>query len=158
MKRTIWCRQCQLLHSREIAVVECAIILPLVLFLILAVAELGNAIQQYNSLTHAARDAARYASKMARNSRTGVVDLSAAKVSTAKNLVTYGNSVGGTATLPGLTPADVTVSVVNTENVSVASYCEYHPIFAPSIPALVGTDDVDLTVFTLRTEVIMRIL
>ena len=145
------------LRQKGIAVVECAIILPLVLFLILAVAELGNAIQQYNALTHAARDAARYASKMARG-QAGIVDLTAVDISTAQNLVTYGNSVGGTAILPGLTPADVTVSVVDTENVSVAVAYDYQPIFAPSIPSLVGTDDVDLTVYTLRTEVIMRIL
>jgi len=128
-----------------------------VLFLILAVAELGNAIQQYNALTHAARDAARYASKMARG-QAGVVDLTAGDISIAQNLVSYGNSTGGTAILPGLTPADVTVSVVDTENVSVAVAYDYQPIFAPSIPSLVGTDDVDLTVYTLRTEVIMRIL
>jgi Flp pilus assembly protein TadG len=54
------------LRQTGIAAVECVIVLPLVLFLILAVAEVGNAIQQYNSLTHAARDAARYASKKAR--------------------------------------------------------------------------------------------
>jgi len=144
------------LRQKGIAVVECVIVLPLVLFLILAVAEVGNAIQQYNSLTHAARDAARYASKMARGP-ANIIELTAADISTAQNLVSYGNSVGGTAILPGLTPANVTVSIVNTENVSVAVAYDYQPIFAPNIPALVGTNDVDIG-YTLRTEIIMRIL
>jgi Flp pilus assembly protein TadG len=145
------------LRQKGIAVVECVIVLPLVLFLILAVAELGNAIQQYNSLTHAARDAARYASKRARG-QTGIIELSAAEISIAQNLVSYGDAAGGTAILPGLSPANVTISLVNTENVSVAVAYNYQPIFAPSIPALGGADAVDLSVFTLRTEVIMRVL
>lgn len=144
------------LRQKGIAVVECVIVLPLVLFLILAVAEVGNAIQQYNSLTHAARDAARYASKKARG-QAGIIELTTADISTAKNLVLYGNSVVGTVILPGMTPDNVTVSLVNTENISVAVAYDYQPIFAPSIPALVGADDVDVG-FTLRTEVIMRIL
>ena len=148
-------RQAQ--RQRGIVAVETVIVLPVVLFLLLAVAELGNAILQYNVLTRAVRDSARYVSKVAAEESEGVINLTAAKITTARNLAVYGTTVPGTAVLPGLTPGNITVAVVNTNDVSVSARYQYQPLFAGNIPALVGDGNAG-GAFTMNAQVIMRIL
>jgi Flp pilus assembly protein TadG len=143
-------------RQRGIAVVECAIVLPLAIFVLMAVAEIGNAILQYNTLTQAARDAARYVAADA-GAGTGVIALSAAKITTAKNLVAYGTAGIGTSILPGLAPGNVTVALVNSTNVSVSISYDYQPLFGANIPGLGGAGDVNAA-FTMNAEVIMRVL
>lgn len=143
-------------RQRGIVVVETVIVLPVVLFLLLAVAEFGNAILQYNLLTRAVRDSARYVASDA-GANAGVINLTAEKITTARNLAVYGTSTPGTAVLPGLSPANITVAVVNTNNVSVSAQYQYQPLFAGNIPALVGAGNAGGT-FTMNAQVIMRIL
>ncbi len=80
------------IRQRGSAVVELAIVLPLLLLIFLGTAEFGRALFQYNTLTKAVRDGARYISQHSLKGSTGVVDVpsSAVAVVETKNLVVYG--------------------------------------------------------------------
>jgi hypothetical protein len=81
---------------------EFALILPLVLLLAFGITELGRAYYQYNTLSKAIRDGARYVS-----SHT----YSSTNVGHAQRLVVYGQTVGGsTPVLPGLTTDMISVT------------------------------------------------
>jgi len=144
-------------QQRGIVVIEAAIILPVVLFLILAIAELCNAMLQYNVLTRSIRDSARYAANVAEAGAGVQVVLSATKISTTQNIAVYGKTVAGTPILPGLAPGNITVSVVNNQDILVAAQYPYQPLFAGKIPALVGDGDAGGT-FTMNAQVRMRVL
>jgi Flp pilus assembly protein TadG len=78
-----------------VAMVELAIILPLLLAICFAVTEFGRAIYTYNTLAKSARDAARYLSTQAAGN--------GASWGVARNLVAYGNPIGdGPLLVPGL--------------------------------------------------------
>ncbi|MEN8260691.1 MAG: TadE family protein, partial [Pseudomonadota bacterium] len=78
--------------QRGIAIVEFAIVLPILLLLMLGVAEFGRAFFQYNTLTKAVRDGARYYSTDAFIGDTQTPN-GAAQGNTV-NLVQYGNIAG----------------------------------------------------------------
>ena len=80
------------IRQRGSAVVELAIVLPLLLLIFLGTAEFGRALFQYNTLTKTVRDGARYISQNSLNGSTGVVDVppTAVAVVETKNLVVYG--------------------------------------------------------------------
>lgn len=83
-------------RQRGVAMVELAIILPLLLAICFAITEFGRAIYTYNTLAKSARDAARYLSTQAAGSTTAAT--------TARNLVLHGNPAGtGPLLVPGLT-------------------------------------------------------
>jgi hypothetical protein len=111
---------------------------------------------QYNTLTQTVRDAARYVAEDA-GAGTGVIQLTAEKIATAKNLASYGTTGAGTAVLPGLSPADITIALVNGNNVTVSASYAYQSLFAGNIPALVG-DGAGGGPFTMKAEIIMRVL
>lgn len=80
------------------ALVEFALILPLILVLTFITTEFGRAMYQYNTLTKSVRDAVRYASVRMPNSQ----------VTEVRNLVVYGNPGGAGSPLAlGLTLANV---------------------------------------------------
>jgi len=81
-----------------VAIIEFALILPLLLVLSMMAIEFGRAMYQYNALAKSVRDAARYLS----------FQLPGSHITEARNLVVYGNLTGGgTPLLPGLTAAHV---------------------------------------------------
>lgn len=83
-----------------VAIVEFALVLPLLLILTFITTEFGRALYQYNVLTKSVRDAARYMSTQTPGDTT--------KYPIAKNLVVYGNPAGsGTPLVIGLTAAQV---------------------------------------------------
>lgn len=83
-----------------VALVEFALVLPLMLILTFIVTEYGRALYQYNVLTKSVRDAARYLSTQNPGDTT--------KYSVAKNLAVYGNPAGtGTPLAIGLTTTQV---------------------------------------------------
>ena len=104
-----------------VALVEFALVLPLLLLLTFIVTEYGRALYQYNILTKSVRDAARYLSTQSPGDTT--------KYSIARNLVVYGNPAGsGTPLAIGLTTAQVpdpvwqlagTSPVINTVTVTI---------------------------------------
>lgn len=90
--------------QRGVAVVELALILPLLLAICFAATEFGRAIFTYNTLAKSARDSARYLSMQASGN--------AAAWTTARNLVAFGNPAGtGSPLLPGLTAANMASKV-----------------------------------------------
>ena len=121
-------------RQKGTALVELALILPLLLLLTFVTTEFGRAMFEYNVITKSTRDAVRYLS----------FQTPGTKISEARNLIVYGN-LGGTGTplVRGLTLANVpaascctwqlsgTIPVINTVTVRVTSYT-YHALF-PSV-------------------------
>lgn len=120
-----------------LAAVELAIILPVFLMLMLGTAELGRACYQYNTLTKAVREGARFLSARALNG-AGVMALGAEDEATARRVIVYGSPAGGDAPrLPDFEVGDVAITSVasagGTHVVITATY-GYTPMFA-TIPA-----------------------
>lgn len=81
-----------------VALIEFALVLPLLLVLTIIVFEFGRGIMYYNALTKSVRDAARYLS----------MQTPGAMKNEARNLIVYGNTTGsGTPLVPGLTTSMV---------------------------------------------------
>lgn len=109
-------------RQRGVALIEFALILPMVLILTMMTTEIGRAYHRYNTLAKSVREAARYLSVRAQG-----VD-----VAKAKNIIVYGNSAGtGQAVIPGLSLSNVpnpvwgktgSYPVLNTVTVSVTGY------------------------------------
>jgi Flp pilus assembly protein TadG len=127
-------------RQRGLALVEFVVTAPFVFLLLLGSAEIGRAFIQYATLTYAVRDATRFVTTNAINGTTGVVDLSAATITQAKNLVVYGY-VGGTgrARLPSLQPSQVDVADVGDSNIRVTATYPYQPMLGPVLPGFTGT-------------------
>lgn len=143
--------------QRGTAMVEFAIVAPLLLFLILATFEFGRMISQYNTLTKAVRDGARYAASTAAGGTTGVVNITSSIQSTVRNLVVTGTANGsGGPLLPGTAPA---VSVTDGGNgyVSVSASYAYQPLIGASLPTFGLGARIPLTI-TLNAQTIMRAL
>ena len=115
--------------QRGTAIVEFALVLPLLLLLAMTTTEFGRAIYQYNTIVKSLRDATRYLSMQTPNT----------KLAEAKNLVVFGNIAGtGQALVPGLTVAKVSIPpwqltgsnpVINTVSVTVNGHT-FHSMFA----------------------------
>ena len=113
-----------------VALVEFALILPLLLILTFVTTEYSRALFQYNILTKSVRDAARYLSVYNPGDTT--------KFPIAKNLVVYGNPSGtGVPLVIGLTTSLVpnpvwqtagTAPVINTVTIRVTGYV-FQPLF-----------------------------
>jgi len=125
-------------REKGAALVELALILPLLLLLTFITTEFGRAMFEYNAITKSTRNAVRYLSYQTPGTR----------ITEARNLIVYGN-LGGTGTplVRGLTLANVpaasccswtltgTTPVINTVTVRVTSYT-YHALF-PSVFGIV---------------------
>ena len=118
-----------------VALVEFALVLPLLLILTFIVTEYSRALYQYNTLTTSVRDAARYLSIQTPGDTT--------KYPIAKNLVVYGNPAGsGTPLAIGLTTAQVpnpdwkpegAAPVINTVTIKISGYT-----FTPLVASVFG--------------------
>lgn len=141
--------------QQGVAMVEFTIALPLLLFLLLAIAEFGRMLYHYNNLLQANRDAVRYVAGQAWNSNLGRVEISPAVEAKAKNLAVYGSpSPQGRPVVPGLTTADVQVSTIGTEHIQVRIQFVFQPVIGNGVPALLG-DAIPLG-FPLVATTIMR--
>lgn len=88
------------------ALVELALVLPLLILLAVAVTELGRAFFYYNTLAKSLRDAVRYLAVL----DPGVVTSDPAKLTAARHMVVYGvpaPAPGARPQLPGLSLAHV---------------------------------------------------
>jgi len=104
------------------ALIELALILPLLLLLTFITTEFGRAVYQYNTIVKSVRDAVRYLS----------VQTPGTHIAEARSLIVYGNTTGaGTPLAPGLTLAHVqqptwqsagSTPVINTVTVTVSGY------------------------------------
>ena len=125
-----------------VALVEFALVLPLLLILTFIVTEYSRALYQYNTLTKSVRDAARYLSVQTTRDTT--------KYAIAKNLVVYGNPAGsGTRLAIGLTTAQVpdpvwtwegAAPVINTVRIEISGYT-----FIPLVASVFGLNFGNLT-------------
>jgi Flp pilus assembly protein TadG len=152
---------CRPTRQRGVAIVEFTIVLPILVVLILVVAEIGRVFLHYNTLTRAARDSARYVASNALNGASQSINVSttAAVYSEAQNLVAYGHvSSSGSSLLTGLVPADVTISnPVGTSDITVNVTYVYRPMLGAVLPGLFyGTDLA--TAYPLQAQVTMRVL
>ena len=133
---------CSLQLSRSqkgVAMVEFAITLPLLLFLLLAIGEFGRMLYHYNNLLQANRDAVRYVAGQAWDSNLGRVEIDPVLEGRAKNIAVYGApSPQNSTVVPGLTTADVQVSTVGTEHVQVRIQYVFQPVIGNGLPALLG--------------------
>ena len=146
-----------LFHQRGLAIVETAITLPFLLFVMLAATEFTNAFVTHMTLTKAVRDGARWAAEEAiDNSGFNLTD--ALKVE-AQNLVVYGNRVGtGTPAVNGLTAANVTVTRLGTSNnIEVTVNYPYTGILGKVLPTFGYGSDIAL-LFNMDATVTMRAL
>lgn len=145
-------------RHRGTAMVEFAIALPVLLVLMLFTAELGRLISQYDTLTKAVRDGARYAASAAATGSTGIVSITPQIQTQVANLVATGNINGsGTALLPGLSASNVTVSDAGNGFVSVSAAYTYQPMLGPTPPTF-GLGSVMSFNLTLNAASTMRAL
>lgn len=144
--------------QRGTASVEAAIALPVVLFLMLASAELGRVLSQYNTLTKSVRDACRYVASNAAAGTTGIVSITTQLQTAAANLVVTGNVNGtGSALLPGLATGNVTVSDAGGGFVSVSVTYTYQPMIGAKLPTF-GFGTSPSLALPLNAAIIMRAL
>lgn len=88
--------------ERGAAVVEFAILLPLLFIMAFGITEYGRAIYQYDTLTKSVRSASRYLSQYAPGD--------AGRIGAAQCLALYGNTdCTGTVVVPGLTASMISV-------------------------------------------------
>ncbi len=150
-------------HKRQqgMAIVEITLVLPLLLLLLLAVSEVGRILYQYNTLTQAQRDGARYLAMEAIKGSTGVIELDYATGENAdltRNLIVYGNTAGtGVPLLEGLSTTDITLSVVNPTHIRVDVVYNFTPIWDITLPTFGYGAAIDLS-FPLRSSIVMRAL
>ena len=144
--------------SRGLATVEFAICAPLLLLLMLATAEVGRCMFQYNTLTKAVRDGARYAVINASVGTTRIVSITAATRTATQNLVVTGNRAGtGTPLLPGLTVNNVTVTDAGNGFVRVAAVYTFQPVLGATLPTMGFRAPINLRI-PLSTAIVMRAL
>jgi len=117
-----------------VAMVEFAIALPLLLLLLLAVAEFGRMFHQYNGLVQASRDACRYVSGKAWDRTLGKIVLDGDLVSRTKQVALYDLS------LPGKydPEPEVYVEPVGSEHVVVRIVYTFEPVVGSGIPGFIG--------------------
>ena len=117
-------------RQRGLVVVELAIILPLIILIMFATAELGRAFYQYTTLTKAIEAGTRYYAS-AVNDLTITTD----KVLTTKNLIATASPDGsGAAVLPGFSTSDVTVDAVFNDHVRVSAIYDFVPMLGAKLP------------------------
>jgi Flp pilus assembly protein TadG len=116
--------------QRGIAAVELTIALPLLLLLMFSAGEVGRLIYQYNTLTKAVEDGARYLASRVRAANTAS-DLTTLEAE-AINLVRYGNTaVTATPLLPGTVSVTPDTSATGINEITLTATYTYDPIVFP---------------------------
>ena len=144
--------------QRGVAMIEMVAVTPLMLLLVLGVAEVGKALVQYTALTKNVRDAARLVAGRALLGTTGTVMITPDLISQAANIATFGNIAGvGDPLLPSLSPAQVSVTDAGNDMVLVQVDYPYEPLFGPVLETF-GFGTEPNTAITLTASVTMRAL
>ena len=125
-------------RQRGVAIVEFALILPMLLLMTFITTEFGRALFQYHSVVMSARDAARYLA----------LQTPGTQQTQAANLVVYGNTAGtGSPLALGLSTSHVQAPVwqaagvepvINTVTVRVSGY-QFRSLFASVFGHQLGT-------------------
>ncbi len=145
--------------QRGAVLAEMALVTPILLLMMLATAEVTRAFVDHNTLTKAVRSGARYVAANAFQGTTGVVFVGAAALrAETQNLIVYGNTAGtGAPVLPGLTPADITVTDVGANNIQVSAAHTISGMLGPVLRSFSGGPDISM-VHNLQATVTMRAL
>ena len=144
---------------KGLAVIEMAIILPILILLTLAAGEFGRAFIQYSRLSHRVQSAARFVAENALQGTTGVALLTSTVNTQARNLVVYGTpSVGTTPAVPGLSPDDVVVTVTPDGVISVSIDYAYEPVIGEVFPAFGFGEDIATAAISMKPKSVMRAL
>lgn len=140
--------------QRGVALIEFALILPLLLMLAMVITEFGRALYLYHNATKAVRDAVRYLSLQ--TPKTHIAE--------AVNLVVYGDPDGATIPLDkNLTAAHVVINdaswkfegaapAINTVTVRVTGYT-YVPMLSSMFGFAVGTLTFSDITATMRSQI-----
>lgn len=140
------------------AMIEMVVVTPLMLLLVLGVAEIGKALVQYTALTKSVRDAARHVAGRALLGTTGTVMITPDLASEAANITAFGNIAGvGNSLLPNLSPAQVSITDAGNDLVLVQANYPYEPLFGPVLETF-GFGTEPNTQITLTASVTMRAL
>ncbi len=146
-----------LTRQRGLALVETAITLPFLLFVMLAASEVTNAFVTHTTLTKAVRAGARYAAEEAIDGSLKV-KLTTALQNETKRLVVYGNKAGnGTPLISSLSTGNVTVTALAGNNIRVTANYPYNGILGSVLPTFGYGTNVSL-LFNMNATVTMRAL
>ncbi len=144
--------------QRGAVLAEMALVTPILLLMMLATAEVTRAFVDHNTLTKAVRNGARYVAANAYQGTTGVVFVGAALRAETQNLIVYGNIAGtGAPVLPGLTPADITITDIGANNVQVSAAHAISGLLGPVLRSFHGGSDINM-VHNLQATMTMRAL
>ncbi|MNF78942.1 TadE-like protein [compost metagenome] len=138
--------------QRGVAIIEFAITLPLLLLLLLAIAEFGRMLYQYNILLQASRDAGRYVSGQAWNRTLGKIDLTSDLKAKAQTVAFF--SVPSSLVVGSV--VEVTQVEEDSEHIQVSITRTFVPLIGNGIPSFIG-DGVALNLPLVATTV-MRVL
>lgn len=144
-------------RARGLAAVEFVVVVPFMLFLMLAGAELGRAFVHYQTLSYLVRHSARYVSENSIVGTTGVVSISALTIARARNLAVYGNIQGtGHPRLPLLQGTQVQIVDVGNDNVRISALYPYQPMIGPVLPRFGVAPGSGPGVFNMHIAVTLR--
>jgi Flp pilus assembly protein TadG len=143
-------------RQKGTATIEFALTAPLLILLMLAVAELGWALNQYITLVKAVRDGGRYASAHALGGSQGVISLTPEVIAETRQLVVYGHPTGTTPVLPGWQTSMVNVAGAGSGHISVSASYPYTPVVTSVIPPFFGS--ATTFSFTMQTATVVRAL
>jgi Flp pilus assembly protein TadG len=145
-------------HSaRGIAAVEFVIAVPILIFLMLALVEVGGALVAYDALTYSVRHGARYVSEHAIDGTSGNVNLTEEVIGEAQAL-----TVGALVSKYGKIFSDfnseqVTVEQVGENNIRVTATYPYHGMLRQALPSYgTGRSPIDTSLITFNVAVTMR--
>jgi len=139
------------------AIIEFVAALPFLLLALMATAEFGRMLSQYDTLNKAVRDGARYlaTNALAAGGTTGIVTITPAVITATQNLVVTGNTAGtGNPLLPNLKVGNVIVTNLGNGYVSVSASYPYVPMLGASLPTFGGGSVNNLV--TMNATTVMR--
>lgn len=143
-------------RQRGLAAVEAAVVLPLLLLLFVAAAELGRAFLDHNTLSKSVRGGARYLAANAVDDFTSTIDVTPEVETAAKNLARYGNIHGtGSTVLPDYIDGHLTVDVPDAEHVTLTADYPFQPMLFNTLPTFGYGDGVNL-LLPMQASVTMR--
>jgi hypothetical protein len=141
-------------RQKGMAIVEFALILPLLLILTFITTEFGRALYEYNTLVKSARDAVRYLSMQDSSIKT----TDPGRIAIAQNLVVYGVPAPASDArplAPGLTAANVPATgiswkmeganpAINTVTITITGY-RFTPLVTGALGIVFGDADGGVT-------------
>ena len=137
--------------------IEMVLVTPLLLLLLLGVAEISNAFMQYNTLVKGTQAAARYIANHATPGNTNLINLTDEEIAKATKLFVYGTVADDApALLDGLASATISIDPIDAVHVGVTVSYAYRPLFGGLILGFYGSS-IDSR-FTLTASSVMRAL